>query len=51
MGYESVEKDSLITLKTALEGYIKKVAAPESQQWKDANYELNRIRAEIAMYD
>lgn len=51
MGYESVEMSSLKTLEIALEGYLKYVAAVSSSQTrKDVEYELKRVKAELAMY-
>jgi len=46
MGYESLEKDSLITLNTVLERYCR-LDRTHSQTWKDAEYELNRINEEL----
>lgn len=54
MGYEMLEKDSLITLKIVIEGYIRSVKKyiekkyiKQSQGYKDAVYELDRINSEL----
>lgn len=48
MGYESIETDSLITLKIALGRYCESVIDKvHSQSWKDATYELGRINSEL----
>ena len=46
MGYESLERDSLITLSNALRTLIKKLRSAEeknSQLCKDVRYELGRV--------
>lgn len=50
MGYESLEKDSLITLESLLSVFVTS-NGEETQLKKDAKYELSRIRTELAMYD
>lgn len=46
MGYGTLERDSLITLKCALELAMKKLGT-SSQRYKDMNYELSRIMREM----
>lgn len=51
MGYESLEKDSLITLERILSLFtISSRKKEETQIEKDAKYELNRIRKELEKY-
>lgn len=47
MGYESLENDSLIILKLALESYIKRSAHGSVQNNKDVTYELDRVNSEL----
>ena len=50
MGYESTERDSLITLKYALEFAMKKLGSKggcNSQMYKDVNYELGRVNVRL----
>ncbi len=51
MGYETLEKDSLITLKVVLDRYIEsvknKIQRTHSQRYSDAKYELDRINSEL----
>ena len=47
MGYEGLEKDSLLTLMVALERYRENVVEKTSQGWKDVTYELDRIKSEL----
>ncbi len=49
MGYEGLERDSLITLESVLSVYVAS-KGEETQSKKDAKYELSRIRAELARY-
>lgn len=48
MGYESLDKDSLETLKFVLEHYVKG-GSLSSQMVRDARYELDMINKELSI--
>lgn len=50
MGYESLERESLITLRDAIKRYVylESLITTGSQLVNDANYELGRIEAQLS---
>jgi len=48
MGYESVERDSLITIQTALNAILNDSHYKKSQTFKDCQYESDRIVKELS---